>query len=104
MKDFFQRIWGSTVGNMRSVDGRKAAEIAKNYLADITNVPMNLISVEEIVRTRDGDAWSVTLGYPGGSALGMTSVLPGKKPMEFKELIVMAKSGEVSAMLKKPMD
>ena len=76
-------------GKKTKIIAKEAAQIATRYLAEMKNLPVVDISLEEIELTDDRKSWLVTLGHPR-SYLGTTK--------DFKIIKVDAETGEVLSM------
>ncbi len=73
----------------RRLTAKKAAEIATRYLAEMKNLRVYDISLEEIELADDRKSWLVTLGHPR-SYLGTMK--------DYKIIKVDAETGEVLSM------
>jgi hypothetical protein len=51
-------------GKKTKIIAKEAAQIATRYLAEMKNLPVVDISLEEIELTDDKNYWLVTLGHP----------------------------------------
>ncbi len=76
-------------GKKTKIIAKEAAQIATRYLAEMKNLPVVDISLEEIELTDDRKSWLVTLGHPR-SYLGTTK--------DFKIIKVDAETREVLSM------
>lgn len=76
-------------GEKSKLTAKRAAEVATKYLAEMKDMPVYDISLEEIELTDDGAYWLVTLGHPR-SYLGTTK--------DYKVIKVDAETGEVLSM------
>jgi hypothetical protein len=76
---------------------KKAAQLAKEYLADIMSVPASEVLLEEVELSDDGRFWLVTLSYPA-PAPNPILVITGRNNREYRIVKLLAENGQFESI------